>query len=296
MNIIWHAVVSFSLEKNLLSFLSQLKQRGITSRVTEEEGRQQLWIREKHRIAEVVQLSSQWSSGDLNLGSEPQSSNRSEGQSRRNLLIVNLLQFFPVSMLTISLGVLGTLLVHLDTERFTYVQLFLFQPLVNESFLPVPVIAESGQYWRLLTPIFLHFSIFHILFNGTILWVMGTRIERVQGSFHYLLLIIAVGIISNIAQYLSETNTIFGGLSGVVYGVIGYIAVYQTFISHPLLQFNRSIIVFFIIWLLLGFTGIIDFFIAGKIANMSHLVGLVAGAGIGYVLVLKGKYRHSPQV
>ena len=285
----WHAVTSFPLKQNLSPLLSQLKKRGFTCHVTEEKGRQQLWIGEKCRVVEATQLSSQWNSKGRELDRQPNS--RTDQQDRGELFIFYLLRYSPVNITIILMGLLGALLVHFDTNMLSYAHFLLFQPLANGALQPFSVTLESGQYWRLLTPIFLHFGTFHILFNGAILWSMGTRIERAKSSFHYLLLVVVVGTVSNIAQYLAQPNAIFGGLSGVVYGVIGYIAVYQTFITHPLLQFSRSIIVFFIVWLLLGFTGVIDLLIPGKVANASHLSGLIAGAVIGYLVALRDKYR-----
>ena len=289
MSLNWHSVTSFPLEKNLSSLLLQLKKRGFTYHVTEEKGQQQLWVGEKDRVAEAAQLSSQWNSEGLQLDMRPNS--QSDQQDRGELFILYLFRYSPVNITIILMGLLGALLVHFDTHMLSYVHFFLFQPVVDGVLQPFSVILESSQYWRLLTPIFLHFSTFHILFNGAILWSMGIRIERAKSSFHYLLLVVVVGVVSNVAQYLAQPNAIFGGLSGVVYGVIGYIAVYQTFITHPLLQFSRSMIVFFIVWLLLGFTGAVDLLIPGKVANASHLSGLIAGVVIGYLVVLRDKYR-----
>jgi len=168
----------------------------------------------------------------------------------------------------------------------SYAEPFLFQANINGYYVTFEDTLSSGQYWRLLTPIFLHFSWLHYIFNGLIIWEIGRRIEIAKGSLHLILMILIVGILSNFAQYLTQTYTIFGGLSGVVYGVIGYIAIYQRFIVHPVLQFNEAAIVFFIVWLLLGVFGIIDFFIAGSIANAAHIAGLVFGAMIGLVVML----------
>ena len=291
-NITWHMVEHFPLTVNLLPLLSQLECRGMTCHVTEEKGQQQLWVGEKDRVIEAVKLSGQWIRQH---NSEDQTSDvglkgQSDKKNRGELILIYLLRYSPVNITIILLGVIGAILVDIDTVRFSYAHLFLFQPLVDGALQPVTATMESGQYWRLLTPVFLHFGIFHILFNGAILWSMGTRIERAKGSFHYLLLVIVMGVISNIAQHLSHPNTIFGGLSGVVYGVIGYIAVYQQLMPHPLLQFNRTLIRVFILWLLLGFTGLIDLIIPGSVANMSHLAGLLAGAGIGYIIAVKDKY------
>ena len=90
-------------------------------------------------------------------------------------------------------------------------------------------------------------------------------------------------------------NSIFGGLSGVVYGVIGYVAVYQEFIKHPVLQFNKATIAFFIVWLLLGVFGVIDVFIEGSIANAAHVSGLLAGAIFGGLMVFIDKQLTSDE-
>jgi GlpG protein len=95
------------------------------------------------------------------------------------------------------------------------------------------------------------------------------------------------------SQYSVMNNSIFGGLSGVVYGVIGYVAVYQEFIKHPVLQFNKATIVFFIVWLLLGVFGVIDVFIEGSIANAAHVSGLLAGAIFGGFMVFIDKQLTS---
>lgn len=286
MTIIWHPVITFPLDVNLLPLLRILEHRGTVSRVTEENGRQQLWISEQHRVMEVAELSGKWSAGELDLSvADAQPAEQSFRQSRYFSDFQRLLHWFPVSLSVIFLGGLGTLLVALDTATLRYAQLFLFQPRSYGVFLPWSVVPENHQYWRLLTPVFLHFSLFHILFNSIVLWAMGTRIERVKGSSHYLLLIIMTGVVANMTQYLSQPNTVFGGLSGVAYGVIGYIAVYQTFVAHPLLQFNRAAIAFFIVWMLLGYTGVVDFFIVGSVANNAHLAGLVTGGFFGAVIV-----------
>ena len=291
-NVTWHMVEHFPLAMNLLSLLSQLESRGMTCHVTEEKGQQQLWVGEKDRVIEAIQLSKQWvrqhnaedQALDVRLKSQSDKRNRGE------LILIYLLRYSPVNIIIVLLGVIGAILIDIDAVGFSYAHLFLFQPLVDGVLQPFTATVESNQYWRLLTPVFLHFGIFHIMFNGAILWSMGTRIERAKGSFHYLSFVIVVGVLSNIAQHWSHPNTIFGGLSGVVYGVIGYIAIYQQLMPHPLLQFNRTLILVFILWLLAGFTGLVDLIIPGSVANMSHLAGLIVGAGIGFMVAVKDKY------
>lgn len=279
MTLTWYPVVTFPLEKNLMPLLSLLQQKNIQHHVTEERGEQQLWISEKVRIAEIAQLSRQWARGELKA---PEKNSQRLTKKPSVLFVAGLfLKLFPVNTSLILLALLGTLLVYFSTNKLTNFSILLFQPFVQGAFLPFSTVLERGEYWRLITPIFLHFSFFHFLFNVIILWAMGGRIERAKGSIHYLMLVLIVAIISNTAQYFAQANTIFGGMSGVVYGIVGYIAVYQSFIFHPVLQFNRAMIGFFIVWMALGFTGIIDNYISGSIANFAHLAGLLTGAIIG---------------
>ncbi len=290
----WHPVVRFPLEKDLMPFLNYLKQSGLLCHVTEEQGQQQLWIADETRIVEVADQSSRWAAGEFviddSLSAEYLSS---QGGITPNkwLIIVELFKLLPISLSTILLGVLGALLVFADPRSLYYAEPFLFQAIGGNKLLPVQVGLEAGQYWRLITPIFLHFSLLHILFNGLFLWVIGRRIELAKGSPYYLVVIVAIALASNTAQYLVSAGTPFGGLSGIVYGVMGYVAVYQKFIPHPILQFNQSVIIFFIVWLLLGVFGIIDMFIQGSIANAAHITGLVAGAIIGGLAVARDKQR-----
>lgn len=79
-----------------------------------------------------------------------------------------------------------------------------------------------GEWWRLLTPMFIHFGIGHIVFNMMWLFQLGSMIESAQGSGRFLLLIVAFAIASNLAQYAMK-GPFFGGMSGVNYGLIGYV-------------------------------------------------------------------------
>ncbi|MBY0413617.1 MAG: rhomboid family intramembrane serine protease, partial [Bdellovibrionales bacterium] len=85
---------------------------------------------------------------------------------------------------------------------------------------------RHGQVWRLITPIFIHLSILHILFN--MLWFkdLGYLIEHKFGKNDLLLLILISGVTSNILQYCISGPQ-FGGMSGVLYAMLGFVWVYK---------------------------------------------------------------------
>jgi GlpG protein len=132
----------------------------------------------------------------------------------------------------------------------------------------------SGQVWRLITPDFIHFNVMHITFNLLMLWVLGGQLEKQKGSVSFVALVIFVSIISNIAQLL-ETNYFFGGLSGVVYGLVGYCWLWKTFDKE--IFFPDALMKFSIVWLLLGYTPLTEWLGWGKMANAAHLYGLLSG-------------------
>ncbi|GAA5110288.1 rhomboid family intramembrane serine protease [Alloalcanivorax gelatiniphagus] len=140
-----------------------------------------------------------------------------------------------------------------------------------------------AQPWRLLTPMLLHFSVLHIIFN--LLWWcdLGRLIERFQSSFQLLWLTLVVAAVSNYAQYL-DTGPRFGGLSGVVYGLLGYLWLYGKVNPAAGYQLRREIVLLMLVWLVICYVGL-----SGIVANTAHLTGLLSGAVIG---VLVGLYRR----
>ncbi len=136
----------------------------------------------------------------------------------------------------------------------------------------------GGEVWRLVTPIFLHFGLLHLLFNMLWLKDLGSMIESRQGSWYLTALILAIAILSNVGQYYFETNPRFGGMSGVVYGLLGFVWIRGRFDPSSGYSLPRWIVVMMMGWFLLCLIGVIP-----HIANAAHGVGLLAGAVWGFV-------------
>lgn len=133
---------------------------------------------------------------------------------------------------------------------------------------------ELGQLWRLISPDFIHFSAMHLIFNALMLWILGGQLELRKGSAAFLWLFLFVSGMSNFAQLLSS-HYLFGGLSGVVYGLFGYSWIWRK--HDPAVFMPEAFWRFALVWLLVGFTPLTEWLGIGKMANAAHVSGLLAG-------------------
>jgi GlpG protein len=135
---------------------------------------------------------------------------------------------------------------------------------------------RHGQIWRLFTPMFLHFGFLHIFFNMLWLRDLGSMIEARKSSWMLLVLVFVIAGTSNFAQYLVDGPT-FGGMSGVVYGLLGYIWMQGKFNPASQLSLEPQTVIFMIVWFFLCL-----FHLVGPIANTAHAVGFGFGIAWGF--------------
>lgn len=144
----------------------------------------------------------------------------------------------------------------------------------------------ANQPWRLVTPMLLHFSALHIIFN--MLWwsELGRIVEGFQSSLQLVWVTLFTGVLANLAQYLA-TGPRFGGMSGVVYGLLGYLWIYGK--ANPAAGYGlrREIVLFMLAWLVICFVGLADI-----VANYAHLGGLLSGCLLGAVTGLWRRQRY----
>ena len=87
-----------------------------------------------------------------------------------------------------------------------------------------PAVLEDGEYYRLLTAMFMHFGIRHIMNNMLVLFVIGDNLERALGHVKYLIFYLLCGIGSNwvsMMAHTADTMTVSAGASGAIFGVVG---------------------------------------------------------------------------
>jgi GlpG protein len=117
------------------------------------------------------------------------------------------------------------------------------------------------------------------------LYSLGSLLEIRRGSIRYGALVLVTAVISNYCQYwipnhmLSSPTQIdaFGGMSGVIFGIFGYLWIKTRFDPTAGIFLPSQTISMALIWLVLCFTGIF-----GSVANWAHLGGLVTGCAIAY--------------
>jgi GlpG protein len=139
----------------------------------------------------------------------------------------------------------------------------------------------SGQFWRLISPIFLHMNVAHLLFNMMAFYQLGCMIEARRSTFTLFLLIVVTGILSNLAQFYVTGHPAFGGMSGVVYGLAGYIWIRGKCDPASGLFLDRQSVIYLLVWLVICYVGWV-----GRVANMAHLAGLIVGMIWGRVSAL----------
>ena len=173
------------LDEDLADFSALLWQQGVAHHIAEEGNRQLLRVGDAQQQEQVRALYSRLKTGELHIERRSAPTRSAPVLQRRS---------GPVVWVLLLLSIAGALLPQLD-RSFESVALLTFYPLDLES---GQLLAQwpVGEPWRLLTPMFLHFGLMHIAFNGLWLWELGGMIERRQGGMALLgLVLLTTGIV-----------------------------------------------------------------------------------------------------
>ena len=117
--------------------------------------------------------------------------------------------------------------------------------------------------------------------------------ERVLGHFNMFMLFLVIAIVSNVSQFGFGGAGLFGGMSGVVYGMLGFSWVAPLLQPQWSIQPSRSIMILMVGWLVACMLGVVEVLGFGAIANAAHVGGLLCGAVLGAVFGLFSKYNHT---
>lgn len=143
----------------------------------------------------------------------------------------------------------------------------------------------QGQYWRFLTPIFLHASFTHLLVNSYSLYWVGSVTEKLYGHMKFLVIYLAAGIFGNILSFIFSPNPGVGA-SGSIFGLLGALLYFG--IENPELfrrYFGHNIIITIAINVVYGF-------VHKGIDNYAHLGGLLGGFLASGIVKLRGTHHR----
>ena len=150
-----------------------------------------------------------------------------------------------------------------------------------------PAVLEDGEYYRLLTAMFMHFGIRHIMNNMLVLFVLGDNLERALGHVKYLIFYLICGVGANVISLLFEMPSgdwsVGAGASGAIFGVVGGL-IYVVAVNKGRLEdlSTRQLVTMAAFSLYLGFT-------STGVDNTAHVAGLIIGIILAAILYRKPK-------
>ncbi len=166
---------------------------------------------------------------------------------------------------------------------------FTGQLLYNKGAVGLKLVSENGEWYRLITSMFLHANATHIFSNMLLLYVLGVIVEKEVKPVMYLVIYFLSGIwgslLTFLSEYISGEYIAVIGASGAVFGVLGALLALVIFkrVKGRTLQLRRVLLVIILT--------VCDGFTAQNVANWAHLGGVIAGFIIGVIfcLVTDGK-------
>ena len=286
------SILDIPAEEDISQFSRLLWQRKISHRIHEDSGRQYLLVARQEQAHEASILYRHWLQGDI-LPEDDDSSDIT-AYFKPTELLANMLGAFlkaPLSLILITMCCVLLLIAPLN-DMTDIVRSMLFPDFsYGTRIINLDRVIESFSlviFLKMISPILLHGGLMHLVFNMLWLWEFGRRIEAVQPSWCLLLLIVVVALFSNTAQFLYGGTIYFGGMSGVVYGLFGYIWMWQMIDPAKRLSLP-GVLVFFLLLSLVIMTAMnIDF-----IADEAHIGGLAAGIICGIAAALFSRLRRT---
>ncbi|PNA04077.1 MULTISPECIES: rhomboid family intramembrane serine protease [unclassified Pseudomonas] len=280
------AVLRVPLAADLSGFVKLLQRMQVPHRVSEEAGEQVLWV--PSEISDDVRsLYERFPAGDpdqqLEIPVAPTFKRPSFAEQLKHAKATGF-----ILLLSLIVGGLTFLGDNLDTMRWlTFLDFRVVGDYIH--FTPLADSLAAGQWWRLFTPMLIHFGILHLAMNGMWYWELGRRIESRQGSVNLIGLTLLFGLVSNYAQFAWGGPSLFGGLSGVLYGLLGHCWIFQLLAPNPAYRLPRGVLAMMLVWLLVCMSGLISMIGFGEIANAAHVSGLLIGCFTG---LLGGLYNR----
>lgn len=191
--------------------------------------------------------------------------NRGEYMFIRRENFRQFLKFYPVVSSLIGLNIIVYVLTMLPGigEFFFY------------SGMSVNYLIADGQWWRIISSLFIHGGFMHLLFNMFSLFLFGPEMEKIAGKARFLTIYFLAGIFGNVATFVSQSGMYASvGSSGAIFGIFGAFAALVYYTRRTMPQLKRIIMPIVII-------SVIITFLQPNVNAASHLGGLITGFILG---------------
>lgn len=275
-------VLQASKEINLSPITERLWQEHIPHRVILNKNSQDLWVSRVEDAEQVKIWVQEWKAGTLT--AKPDAKEKTPWQVNIQRQLISASQFPFTAVLLFFIATVFAL------QQIGMINIghWLLDPMYWSG-----LTFDWSSFWqneayRWVSPAFIHLSFMHILMNGFWWWILGKEIESRDGSLLLILLTLLLSIGSAYAQYLA-IGPYFAGLSGVTYGLMGWVWARQTFNKNQY-QLPSWLFPFMIVTMVMMM--LVDS--AGlelKIGHESHLAGAVLGVVFGYLLPRSSKFN-----
>lgn len=159
-----------------------------------------------------------------------------------------------------------------------------FGTLIEDWGKGVNYLIGQGEYWRLLTSIFLHVGLMHAIFNSFALVLFGPALEQMLGKYKFIFAYLVAGLAGNVATYyLGPTLYAYVGASGAIYGLFGIYIFMVAFRKHLIDQANSQIVMIIFI------VGLVMTFIQPGINMYAHIFGFIGGIALGPIVLINAQ-------
>src|SRR5206468_7390816 len=153
---------------------------------------------------------------------------------------------------------------------------------------------DHGQYWRFVTPVFIHIGLLHLFFNSYALWMVGPQVEKLYGSERFVLLYVVTGVAGVFGSYFYHPQAISAGASGAIFGLFGVLLVFGIRYRQSIPPFFKravgtGILPIILINLVIGFS-------VPAIDNAAHISGLLAGAVLAGLVPFQRPAEETPSI
>ncbi|WP_191559457.1 rhomboid family intramembrane serine protease [Metabacillus idriensis] len=186
------------------------------------------------------------------------------------------IRLYPVVSVIVCIQVVLWLLFLIPIPTITY----FFASLVGYN-----AGVANGEYWRLVTPIFLHASFAHILFNSVSIILFAPALERMLGKVRFAAVYLLTGIVANLATFfiIEDLTYTHLGASGAIFGLFGIYLYLVVFRKDMIDSSNSQLIITILV------IGVVMTFINTNINIIAHIFGVIGGALLAPLFLKKDR-------